>query len=73
MIKKLIEGNTQHLTYMINFYKQKEVVRAEIEEIIARNNIRLLLLVAPPQDLPKFNDIQNPNVKRKKEFDHIIQ
>ena len=47
MMKHLIEGNTSHMTYMLNYFQQKEAVNNQVYTLIVRNNLRLLLFKAP--------------------------
>ena len=59
------------MTYMLNYFQQKEAVNTQVYQLIVRNNLRLLLFTAPIEQPPNYSGL-DPNEKRKKEFDHII-
>lgn len=78
LMKELLSGNMQHMTYLLNYFKQSGRTQKQIERLVLRNNVRMLLMGSSEAD-QGANGNQNNQAgaggqqeKRNREFDHII-
>ena len=69
MVKHLLDGNTGHMTYMLNYFSKSEEINKQITQFVVRNNIKMLLFIAPQPQQPLPPGMK---LSRKLEFDGII-